>query len=297
MVGTPHISTKNIDYLQRAEEEYNPVPLSSLTIQPSSERWRWWHIPEIGRLEKRPTQVPIGERKYNPPTVDLLTSLYGLGSSIGFLVRGAPGQVKIHVGIQESTESQAASSEKRDGNSAVLQSALRSLYPSITTRQAQPKLTSLPLSGLALGIPTVSPPDPVDGAVAIDHLIRSLFEANWACLVLAEPIKESETTSLRKNIVDELRNTEAAQRSLAPETLVKHYSELLEVALSMLTSGLALGMWRTGVYLLGDSQSYHRLASLWRGIFSGDESLPEPLRVWVDSGAAHLAENHILPGT
>jgi hypothetical protein len=64
----------------------------------------------------------------------------------------------------------------------------------------------------------------------------------------------------------------------APSPLAKYYSELLTAELKALSSGAEVGLWRTAVYLLGDAESYDRLASVWRGIFSGDESLPEPVR-------------------
>ena len=54
-------------------------------------------------------------------------------------------------------------------------------------------------------------------------------------------------------------------------------------------------MWRTAVYLLGDGTSYHRLASLWRGIHAGDDSLPEPVSVWDIPDVVRLAANCALP--
>ena len=59
--------------------------------------------------------------------------------------------------------------------------------------------------------------------------------------------------------------------------------------------GMATGSWRVGVYLMGDELSYYRLASLWRGLFTGEKSLPEPVRIWDLSDAGELAENWTLP--
>src|SRR5262249_19904098 len=79
--------------------------------------------------------------------------------------------------------------------------------------------------------------------------------------------------------------------------LAEHYIELLKVALKTLTSGLALGVWRTAVYLLGDEASYYRLASTWRGVFSGEESLPDSLRVWDAPYARDWAHRWAMPDT
>jgi hypothetical protein len=154
----------------------------------------------------------------------------------------------------------------------------------------------LPLSGLVLGNPTAKPPDLTDGALPIDRLIRAMSGANWACLILAEPQDESLISALRHKLINELRSIEAAAQSAgAPSPLAEHYIQLLQLALINLTYGQALGAWRTAVYLAGDSLSYYRLAGVWRGIFSGEESLPEPVRVWDSEDVAKLAVNWAMP--
>lgn len=267
------------------------MPLSDGIAQDPGQA-RLWHIPEIGRLEKRP--APVNERKYRLPTEDLLISMFGLGLPMAFFVRGTPTGAKIQLGVWSPGGTQPTSTDNLDANAAVLQTVLRSLYPVIKTVKNTPDLSGLPVSGFALGIPTAKPPDPLDREVALDRLIRALHGSNWGCLVLAEPAQEMALTQ-RRVVVAELRVAEDSKRALAPEDLVKHYSELLGASLSTLTQGMAVGMWRVGVYLLGDAHSFPRLASLWRGIFSGDDSLLEPVRVWLDPNAARLASDFALP--
>src|SRR5205823_2834621 len=79
--------------------------------------------------------------------------------------------------------------------------------------------------------------------------------------------------------------------------LAEAYAEMLKIALKSLTHAEAVGAWRTAVYLLGDTASYYRLSSTWRGIFSGDQSLPEPVRVWESSVAGDLALKWAMPNT
>lgn len=45
----------------------------------------------------------------------------------------------------------------------------------------------------------------------------------------------------------------------------------------------------------GDADSYYPLVSAWRGIFSGSESLPEPVRVWGSGDAGRLATSWAMP--
>src|SRR5207344_726397 len=97
-------------------------------------------------------------------------------------------------------------------------------------------------------------------------------------VILADPLEDTVTLDLRHRVIDEMRLVHEASRSgQAPQPVLDHYSDLLKASLQSLTSGLATGTWRVAVYLLGDRESYQRLASLWRGIYSGDESLPQAI--------------------
>jgi Helicase HerA, central domain len=57
---------------------------------------------------------------------------------------------------------------------------------------------------------------------------------------------------------------------------------------------MATGAWRTAVYLLGDHDSYPRLASAWRSVLSGELSLPEPVRVFDRAEVGDLAQRWAL---
>ena len=70
------------------------------------------------------------------------------------------------------------------------------------------------------------------------------------------------------------------QGTQAPSPLATQYVEILKAVQRTVTLGFSLGLWKTTVLLAGDVESYPRLAAIWRGIFSGDESLPDPVRVW-----------------
>jgi hypothetical protein len=284
----------HIDYLQRTNLEFAAqIEDKDLTSAPPALR-RLWRVHGIGRIEK--FSEMSREMRVHLPSKDVLMGTYGDKLPLAFLVRGTARDVAIYLGTWSDTRKESVSPETLDSRHDILEAALDSLYPAIELTRDGVELDQFPLSGFVLGVPTAKPPDPGDGALQLDRLIRSLSGLNWACLVLAEPVDEGATTHLRNAVLNEIRSVQAAaQAEKAPSPLASSYSELLTVALRGLSSGLEVGLWRTGVYLLGDEESYYRLAGVWRGIFSGDESLPEPVRVWDGVDVGQLAVNWALP--
>jgi hypothetical protein len=139
---------------------------------------------------------------------------------------------------------------------------------------------------------------PLEAGLPVDRLIRAMGNDRWMSLVLAEPVAEVRTSQFRDDIIAEMRRAEsAAQAERAESPLARLYVELLTAQMKNLTLGLGTGMWRTGVYLLGQGVSYYKLASLWQGLFSGERSLPEAVRVWPSGRAAQLAPEWALPTT
>jgi hypothetical protein len=129
-------------------------------------------------------------------------------------------------------------------------------------------------------------------------MIRALSDASWAFLVLAEPVVEQEISKLRNNVINETRDILTAYPTTSvgiANPLAQHYMELLKQALQALTQSQTLGAWRTAVYLLSENTSYYRLASLWRGVFSGDKSVLDPVRVWDSTDVAALATSWAMP--
>jgi hypothetical protein len=285
-------STAHLDYLQRISA---PAPLSAdapKTSAPPNLR-RLWRVRGTGRLEKA-IEKQLGlnkpEQQMQLVSKDVLMAMYGHKYNLVFLVKGTPEEVAIHIGTWSPASGGSRSAQEMNLRQQVLKSALNSIYPAIELADVGVELDPFPLSGFVLGIPTAKPMDPPDGTVPLDRLIRALTDATWASLVLAQPVEESEISFLRNSVISEIRGAESligVER--APSPLAKYYSDLLTKALKSLSSGAEVGFWRTGVYLLGKEESYRRLASVWRGIFSGDDSLPEPVRVW-DGDALRVAK-------
>ena len=106
-----------------------------------------------------------------------MIGLYGYKIPLAFLIRGDPAITSIHMGIwsETSQKSTVALDEKQQ----ILGSLLNSLYPAIELVSAEVQQpTHLPLSGLAIGVPTAKPPDPYEAALPIDRLIRAMTGTN-----------------------------------------------------------------------------------------------------------------------
>ena len=287
-------STHHLDYLQRSGITVGRVTAGTPRTSAPPTLRRFWQINSVGHIMKAPA-FHSGDRP-TLPSEDVLVGVSGSRIPIAYLIRGTPAGISLYLGTWSSIEHEGASAAQLDTRQEVIRAALDSLYPAIELVSASVQMPKLPLAGLVLGNPTAKPSDSTDGSLPIDRLIRAMAGANWACLILAEPQAENRISALRDKLINELRSIEAAtQSSGAPSPLAEHYYQLLQLALTNLTFGQALGAWRTAVYLAGDPLSYYRLAGVWRGIFSGEQSLPEPVRVWDSEDAAQLAVDWAMP--
>ena len=291
-------STDHVDYLQRSNFEPELLsPGSVLTSAPPQCR-RLFQIAGIGLFEKQwdARKQQIDGRRFRLPTEDAITSLYGYKLPVAFLVEGKPEGVAVHLGIW-SPERQKTSPETLDSWKLILRASLNSLYSSVDYVDAQPP-SKFPLGGLVLGTPTAKAPDAQDGARQLDRLIRALSGSSWACLVIAQPMDDTAIADMRNQVFNEMRIVQSSAKAEdAPSPLAGFYVKLLKPLSKTLSSAQAAGGWRTAVYLLGEKDSYSRLASVWRGIYSGDDSLPEPVRVFDLPYVAKLAADWAMPDT
>ena len=182
-----------------------------------------------------------------------------------------------------------------EDHASILEAALSSLYVSIDLEETAPANLQAGTGGLVLGIPSIRPPESVDGSLPMDRLLRAMGGASWAALVLALPVHEEDIRSWRLRVLNEMRGVMDAPLDAGRRPLAEHYVELLRLSLGHLTTGQGTGLWRTAVYLAGDRSSFYRLAAVWRGIFSGPKSLPEPIRVFDDPAADDLIEDWAMP--
>jgi len=298
------IGSEYLDYLQRTGSfavSGASVPLEASTHAPPENR-RLFTIKGVGRLEK---QAIREKERLELATEALLIGLYGYKVPLAFMCRGDSRSVSICLGTWEPSKAQTSNSSSMAKKLAlrqeVIASLLATIYPAVDLEESPVDSPTGALSGLVVGIPSVKPPNPLDGALPLDRLVRALAGKEWSSLVLAQPVDESLTNELRQGAIAALSSAQSSSdnpgESRRSDGLSDYYRELLGVLVNNLTSGLAAGVWRTGVYLLGDTESYFRLASAWRSIFEGDESLPEPIAVCDSAAVNRLAMDWALPDT
>ena len=293
-MASSHVSTDSIDYLQRSG--IPPAdPAGPRTAGEPGTR-RLIRIRGVGRPDK---DLPRRDRAgsdgdWRPATTGLLVGLYGYRIPVAFSLLGSGDGVQVQLGTWSAKQS--ASGDGQDRRRDVLAAVLRGLYPAVSLANVVAVPSAWPLTGLALGVPAPSGIDQADGSAPVDRVIRAMAGTSWAALVLAYPVAETAVGAVRAQVLNEIRAVEAAVSSEgAPSPLAEQYVELLTTTLETLGAGLATGAWRTAAYLLGDGQSYPRLATAWRSMFSGPDSLPEPVRVFDRREAGDLARDWALP--
>lgn len=283
---TERLTAADLDYIQRTGFAPPPFrPGAPVTEAPVGLR-TLARVAGVGRLDKGQRATAGEDRAVS--SADLLVGLYNYKVPVAFQVSAGPGRTSVSIGtwLPAADAGQAAVGQ----NAALLDAALATLYPAVDVGAVEPVTGNWPLGGLVLGIPTAKAPDVADGALPYDRLLRALGGGPWAALVLAQPVDETVVRDLRLQVINEMRAVQtAAKHDGVPSPLADHYGQLLGLELERLADAQGAGAWRTTVYLLGDHDSYHRLASLWRGVFSGTGSRPEPVRVWDRDEVPQLA--------
>lgn len=282
------LSSGHIEYLRRGGAlSADSPPRGALTTAPPDFR-RLCHIRGIGRGEKkldRDASLPV-----RLPSEDVLIGLHGYRIPLAFVVEAKADGVAIHLGVWSPAVREGAPAQVLDDRQRILTTLLASLNTSVDLAPSSDAPAAFPLAGFALGVPMAKRSDAPESAMPLDRVIQAMRGSRWACLVLAEPVDDQFCADRIDQVLAELRVTEAsAEATMAPSPLANHYAELLGTLLATLSHGQAVGAWRTAAYLLGDEESYHRLASVWRGVFSGEQSIPEPVRVQDDESVAELA--------
>ncbi|MEN3615931.1 DUF87 domain-containing protein [Plantactinospora sp. ZYX-F-223] len=301
MTMTIGATTESVDYLQRM------VMVPRLAVPRTAglpETRRILRVRGVGRSDRVPRARPQGsEEPWRARTADLITGLYGYRIPVMFQIRGDPHGVRVRWGTWSSS---AAATGRQDRRRDVLRAVLGSLYTTLDVEEEplagwRPPLAGanpevMPSGGFALGVPDPVGIDSGDGSAPVDRIIAALAGTTWTALVLAYPLTEPVVAQVRQQVLNELRAVETGARAEgAPSPLAEHYAALLKVSLAAAGDGLAAGAWRTAVYLLGDEESYPKLATAWRSVFSGVRSLPEPVRVHDLVEVGDLARDWALP--
>ena len=281
------LTPAHLDYLQHLSTQPLTIP------QPKPGQF----IPRPARRMFRVTGM--GEYPPQEPSVqdqrpikriesqDLMIALAGYGAPLAFIVQGSAVGIEVFLGTW-------GPDDLSDARGDILRTALAAQFPEIDMSIAtKGDVVGWPVGSLALGVPSPRPSREVEAP--IDRIIRALQGQLWQILILAEPVNALVPTLIRTNALEESRQIQAvSQAERAPSPLAEHYVELLKGVVRQSVAGLAVGMWRYSSYLLSDARIQPALVGLWRGVFSGDESLPEPVMVTSSQSVPMLAEGWIL---
>ncbi|MEU1406838.1 DUF87 domain-containing protein [Streptomyces sp. NPDC005728] len=285
------LTVGSLDYLQRSDSEPPSLTASAPYTEAPPGLRILVRVESIGRYDKG--RRPGAKDLVVPVTRDLLVGLHQYQVPLVFLAGGEPGRVSLRIGTWLPAGGQVPSARR---NGRLLESALRALYPAVVLAPEEPDTGGWPVGGLALGVPTLKPTADTDGFGQLDRLLQGLGNARWSALVLAQPVAEEAVRELRMSLINEMRSVQTGvELNGVPSPLAAHYVELLAGQLHRLTEGQGTGTWRTAVYLLSDGDSFAETSSLWRGVFSGRDSLPEPVRVWEREDVPALATAWALP--
>jgi hypothetical protein len=290
-MGTDPVSTAAVDYLQRL----NLIPAlrgNAATAAPLAGR-RVIRVVGVGQPTRGPTPPTAGV-PFVPPTLPLLVGLAGAGSPLAFLLEGDGHGVSVRLGTWSADGVDDAALDMRQ---TMLLAVLDGSYPVVDIAAVGVAAPKLGYGAFGLGVPSPPTVDPRDGALPIDRLIRSMSGLRWAALVLASPVGPEWLGADRNGSLNEMRAAATAIESTGVRSpLGEHYLALLQARLDAVTDAQARGGWRTAVYLLGAGHTeVAALASAWRAVFSGAESVPEPVRTVTHPAVVDLATRWALP--
>ena len=317
---TAYASTVDVKGLIRSlegAERDQSAPVGPPVWGPLIGQRDWWQIHALARfwdppVERQRTtpQIDIAQHM-----VDLLIGLHRPGVNYAYLLLGDDQGVTLAMsaaggGLPPST----------------LPVLLRGLFPGVEVAEQSTRTLGVSAhgkgifaySGMLTGIPTnktrEDPQRKSGVSQQVERILRGLAGQRWGWLVCASAIPQA--TSARQAVEGMDRITAVSQQLkqqvsyTAPghamvdgraqalsQTMeqtnydAKRCLELLEKNLTRAQIAHAEGMWETTAYFFGASEEVRNQAgALLRATFAGEESVPEPIRVFVRGSAAHATD-------
>ena len=274
---------ERINYIQGGELNKQElfIALQSLTIQ--QKHAAFYKIDEINAPEKK--EEKTNKKIERIVFEDVLIGLHASNIPVGFLLQNLNNKISIFIGTWASEEN----SLKQRGT--ILESLLNGSQGYIKYQETEySPIKDFDKAGIVLGMPCSKIES--DNNLPIDRLLQALGRYNWQCLVLAEPNEEAAINGQLSNLLVDLRQTlTAVHDSKVPNPTSEHYAELLKAGLKHLQLGKEIGSWQTSVYLAGNAISYHQLASIWKSVYAGELSRPQPIIITEEPKINSLLNN------
>lgn len=255
------------------ESSYFPFP----RLAPILESMTFVRIVRLGRFWARKESEE--RMSLEGSTTDMITGLYGQSCPWMFLLKGSPNQVKCFYGISKSATDKAS-----------IFQTLKGAFPDVRLSDAstldRTSLDRLKHVLFLTGTPSRKANQKENiRADQIEKLCRGLYGSDWAYIIYAQPVLAVEVTAHLNALSMQIREIYASyllKTSAIDEQnrIAKRYLELLEMKHKRYEQGRALGMWMVQTIMLTDSDSsLGRARGLLHSAFSGDESVPDPIRI------------------
>lgn len=272
---------ETINYIQRNQlsTDHLHEEISGLMFQ--SRYAVFFKITELNA----PVEVNPPKKIDRIPFEDVLAGLSEANIPIAFSLANKDNRISIKIGTWADAENNLIT------RSSVLEALIGSSNEYIKFEKCSyapiPELTE---SAIVIGMPVSKIES--DKNLPIDRLLQAMGFCNWQCLILAEPNGEASLDIQTSNLLTELRQvTTSQQDNKVPNPLSEYYVELLKAGLKHLQDGKEIGSWQTSVYLSGDENSCYQLAGVWKSIYSGEQSKPQPIHIWRENKVAALLNN------
>jgi len=221
-------------------------------------------------------------------TEDFVAGLFGQGCTWSFFLRGLPSEIQCWF-----------ATDPRIVDRVSLEWLLRSNFGDVrfASRPIDARsLESLRHAVVLTGTPTPSQrprPDDHQRREQLEKLCRGLFGASWLYMVTASPHEPAETTKSINELserVKEVRTNYLLKASPIDEEnrTAQRYVELLEAKLRRFERGRVSGMWNVRCCLFTDQPALvPRARHILQAAFSGEGSVPDPIRVRPSSPQTH----------
>jgi len=280
-----------LQYLQRIGfPAAGQPPFPVLSPSGSVTALRMFRVRALGEDATRQLKSAARDGRERLPAESFLAALSTFHVPFTFSVVGAGHTIHLEFGTWQTTTD-------LELQELTLLSALRIAYPALRIESTidHPQAT-LRMGAYVIGLPSFDRYK--DGFSPLDELIRSVGSGQWSATVVAEPISLNLVEQMRGELLAELSDVSAsAYHAKVPSDLASGYLDLLKQLLRSYNVAMSSGAWRTAVYLRGDNRTFYILASAWKGVFAGDESVPHPLQIHVAPGVLEAARLWALPDT
>lgn len=219
-------------------------------------------------------------------TEELVGGLFGQACPWAFLLRGVSSEIQCWIATKRENVDRPA-----------LEALLRSTFPD--ARYGADLFDTRSIEALRCSLAVTGTPSVQAGLSQersreqLEKLCRGLFGTNWLYLVAASPLETPEITGVINDLAEKIKDVRANYLLKASpideeNRTAQRYVDLLETKLKRFERGRVSGMWDTQCRFFTDQPALlARAHQILQAAFSGEDSVPDPIRVRPCSAQVH----------